>query len=249
MTITFSKLGEYGRLGNSMFQMAATIGLATKHNDTFMFPNWEFYVEERFNLPDNTFRPDHQIKYSSTYDEPHFHYKEIPYKPNMNLMGYFQSEKYFAHCKPLIRSCFKEDVENMPKVCSIHVRRGDYIEPHLNGCYENLDMEYYNHAMKMTDANHFIVCSDDIEWCKSQFESGLKYNFSFSEASDDPLTDMQMMASCGTNIIANSSFSWWAAWLNNNENKKVIAPQKWFGPKLAPTHDTKDLYPEEWIKI
>ena len=244
MTITFAKLGSYGRLGNSMFQMAATIALAAKHNDTFMFPNWNYYIEERFDLPDNTFRSDDQIKYSSIYNEPYFHYKEVPYKPNMNLVGYFQSEKYFDHCKPLIRKCFKEDYENMPNNCSIHVRRGDYLEPHLHGCYEILDMEYYNHAMKLSDANHFIVCSDDIEWCRKQFESGLKYNFSFSDAdANDPLTDMQMMASCGTNIIANSSFSWWAAWLNDNENKKVIAPQKWFGPKLSPTHDTKDLYP------
>ena len=88
-----------------------------------------------------------------------------------------------------------------------------------------------------------MVFSDDIEWCKHNF---IGEEFIFAEDTN-PVTALSLQLSCANNIIANSSFSWWAAYLNKNPSKIVIAPQKWFGPNLA--HDTKDLLPKEWARI
>ena len=106
--------------------------------------------------------------------------------------------------------------------------------------------------MKNFDGYSFLVFSDtvkDVEWCKQNIKADY---IEFSDGSDinghNDIIDFTLMSKCDHNIIANSSFSWWAAWLNNNKEKTVIAPKQWFG-KAYVNHNTSDLIPETWIKI
>jgi hypothetical protein len=236
--ISFKNLGNLGRLGNQLFQMAATVALAVENNDDYVFPPWpdapNFNLIECFanNIPN-----------FDTFREPGFTYTKIPYRPNLNLEGYFQSEKYFADSKDVIQSLFT------PKMgfgihynhTAVHVRRGDYLN--LRREYVQLDMNYYATAMQMISSKHYVIFSDDMAWCRANFHGD---NIIFYEGGS-PARDLAMMANCEHTIIANSSFSWWGAYLNKSPSKIVIAPQGWFGPALP--HDTKDLLPKEWIRI
>ena len=128
------------------------------------------------------------------------------------------------------------------EVLSIHVRRTDYLSNSAN--HFNLDFDYYEKALEYFDTEQVIVFSDDPEWCKQQkiFSDD---RFMISESGDNKI-DLCLMSMCNHHIIANSSFSWWGAWLA--KSKKVVAPSTWFGPNNA-DKDTKDLLPKSWIVI
>ena len=240
MTVTFAQLGKYGRLGNQLWQIAATIGYSHRHGCDYALPQWEY--ASQFNIPAESFRP---FKSKNSYNEPYFHYAGIPFKPDTNLHGYFQSYKYWHDCEGKIRRLLtpKRYQEKLLDTTAIHVRRTDYLTH--KGCYEILGMNYYERAMAQMNTSKYLIFSDDISWCKKHF---IGNQFEFSEGNSD-VVDLSIMIKCINNIIANSSFSWWGAWLNPNPDKVVIAPKNWFGPKLASTHDTKDLLPSEWLKI
>lgn len=235
---TFSQLGQQGRLGNQLWQMATTMCLAINHNDHYVFPIWPY--EPFFNLHGCFVN---NPGFSATYTEPFFHYAPIPWQPGLNLSGYFQSYKYMVGMERFIIDRFTpiHQVEEKPNATSIHIRRGDYVN--LKEFHTNLDMNYFNKAMSLCNTEKYYVFSDDIGWCRQQFVGP---QFEFVEGNHETM-DLAIMAKCANNIIANSSFSFWGAYLNQNPNKKVIAPLNWFGPKLP--HDTKDLLPPDWIRI
>lgn len=240
--ISFKDLGKMGRLGNQLFQIAATVALALRNNDRYIFPPWEY--EPFFNLH-GCF--SNSINATTTYQEPNFQYTSIPYhnttSNTLNLVGYLQSEKYFEDHRDIIHHLLTPNFGFGIKYgyTSIHVRRGDYLN--LTQEYVQLGMDYYQRAMDIVKSEHYIVFSDDIAWCKSNFRGE---NVIFSEGRNS-VEDMALLAACENQIIANSSFSWWGAWLNKNPSKNVIAPTQWFGPALP--HNTKDLLPEGWIRI
>ena len=239
--ITFSNLGKMGRLGNQRFQLSTCIGLAEKNNDEYIFPKWEY--EKYFNLH-GCFSND--IKITKSYKEPYYHYKEIKESSNDNildLVGYWQSYRYFENCQGLIQGIFTPKIGFPIKYdfTSVHVRRGDYTN--LTKEYEQLNLEYYNKAMKEVNSKYYIIISDDIDYCKTIFKGS---NIYFSEYKT-VIEDFALMISCEHNIIANSTFSWWGAYLNKNPFKIVVAPNKWFGKAL--NHSTKDLMQDSWIKI
>lgn len=275
--ITYNKIGHFGRLGNQMFQFAATVGIARKANQGFAFPKENTEVpsvedfkdgvrrEVYFDLPkyfpnvERTLAPLEQIQTYHIAQEPYFHFcPDLFTVPNQtNLMGYFQTEKYFEHCSDLILGYFqfnneieKQAENNFPsfpdkvEYVSIHLRRGDYAG--LQQFHPVMDADYYFDAMtQFMDKDYcFLIFSDDIDYAKELF--GQQENIVYIEG-NDPAVDMCMMTMCDHNVIANSSFSWWGAWLNTNTNKKVVAPKKWFGPAYKGIHDTKDLYPQSWI--
>lgn len=150
---------------------------------------------------------------------------------------FLQSEKYFAKHKDFIRERFSSGIRFADYV-SIHVRRGDYVD---NPFYIDLFKEgYYEKAMALFPGAPFLVFSDDILWCKEQpVFKGCSFSVGNSE-----VEDLNRMASCQHNIIANSSFSWWAGWLNRNPDKKVVAPKQWFSDGVERVE-----LPEEWVKI
>lgn len=249
-----------GGLGNFMFQIAAVYGYALKNGytpiitlqDTFPVHNpFNTYREDLFekiipvNLPLHTFQ---------RYKEPTFNYEEIPVSENSILLdGYFQSEKYFKHCEQFIKDLFtptkKEEALQLFKhyegmnICSLHVRRGDYLSRQQHHPVQPL--EYYYQAMSNMPADtKYLIFSDDIEWCKSTFQGD---NFFFVEGNKDS-DDLLLMSCCTHNIIVNSTFSWWAAWLNDNKNKIVVAPKNWFGPAYS-DWNTEDIYCSDWIVL
>ena len=261
--ITFNNLGRMGQLGNQMFQIASTIGVAKKNGIDFSFPNWicnqsgrnyQNYLKK--NLPTSTI--SNEIK---VIDESCFNFNEIIIENknlNYSLNGFFQTEKYFKHCEDIIIEYFDLKDEFYQEIndkygnilnnsCSIHVRRGDYL--HQTTHHPVQPMEYYNEAIKkIYDKNienvNFLIFSDDIEWCKKNM---ILPNIHFIENNIN-IIDMFLMSKCTNNIIANSSFSWWGAWLNKNIDKKVVGPSKWFGPALS-NHNTSDIIPKNWYKI
>jgi len=186
------------------------------------------------------------------YHEQGFSHNELPKTNDLYLNGYYQSEKYFNHRRDNILELFKprdsdtEYIKNkygdLTNTCSIHVRRGDYL---IKQQYHPVcDLEYYTEAItKLPKDTKFLVFSDDISWCKSNF---IGESFTFIENELDYI-DLHIMSMCNHNIIANSTFSWWGAWLNNSVGKVVITPKQWFGSAKA--LDTTDIIPENWITI
>jgi len=249
-----------GGLGNFMFQIAATYGYALKNSytpaitlqDTFPVHNpFHTYNTDIFEKVIPVHLP---LESFQRYIEPTFNYQEIPnYETNLILDGYFQSEKYFTHCKEFIKDLFTppnkqqalelfEHYKDTP-ICSMHVRRGDYVEKQQYHPIQPLT--YYYEAMKyMPSDTKYLIFSNDIEWCKTNFKGE---NFFFVEGNKDS-DDLLLMSCCNHNIIVNSSFSWWAAWLNENKNKTVIAPKNWFGPAYKHL-DVSDIYCSDWIVI
>ena len=265
MTVAFNYLGKLGQLGNQMFQYATTLGVARYTGVTFMIPNHNELVVDalgnrlRIELFDCfDIKPDNigTLKTEYNLSEKGFEFdttilnssRECDY----NLYGFFQTEKYFKHCareireeqfvfkkqivdecKEIVDECFNEPI-------ALHIRRGDFL---INsGNHHNQSLDYYEEALKKFDADRQVVIfSDDPDWCMEQ-KLFADDRFIVSQAAG-PYHDLYMMTQCSDFIIANSTFSWWGAWLANTG--KVIAPKKWFGPNNAHLN-TKDLYPKEW---
>lgn len=252
-------LGAYNLgLCNQMFCAAAAIALAARNNDEARF---SFLEEHQGPYKDNIFRNlswmDSAFAPNIIHHEKRSQYDEIPYKQcNMLLEGYFQSEKYFKDQADLIRDTFGMDahwrefvINKYPFLTyytvSIHVRRGDYLQ--LPDHHPVCDLSYYLEAMaNFPDANR-VIFSDDIEWCKSHFGTGDHYYY----IHDKDYIDLWAMSLCDHNIIANSTFSWWGAWLNRNPKKEVIAPKRWFGKAFLDQDPNKDadLVPEDWKRL
>ena len=199
------------------------------------------------------------VEQNLTYDGTIF---GISHK-NLFLKGYFQSEKYFLRIENQLRKDFeiksplKKETLDLLKIIeaedsvSLHIRRGDYVSnPEANAVHGTCDLNYYHKAIEIIKEKIenpvFFIFSDDIEWAKENLKIDKTTHFvDFNDASTN-YEDLKLMSSCQHNIIANSSFSWWGAWLNANRNKLVIAPSRWFNVDY---HNSKDIIPESWMKI
>ena len=261
-----------GGLGNQMFQWAYGMCLSIKHNAPFYldtsfygnqfgctprnfslgkFPNLDFKLFQGWNTLSSNINP-HQIRIirdDSVFREIDLHKNFFYY-----LEGYWGSEKYFKENGEVIRKClscdsnFIEKIKNSiyrdvftRNVVSVHVRRTDYITS--NGYHPVQPISYYKEALSFFKEYDFLyVFSDDIEWCKKNLEFD---NLHFVEGLED-IEDMWLMSLCKNNIIANSTFSWWGAWLNKNPDKIIVSPKKWLG---SPDIDESNIIPESWIKI
>ena len=270
MTIGFNALGRMGRLCNQMFQYAALKGIARKTGVDCCIPHYTDAVDDgignmlRTELFDS-FDLDVKVEllnngHAPVVNERHFHFDEELFKmcpDHVDLRGYFQTEKYFKHIEKEIRSDFtfkdeilnpcKEMIESVENPIALHVRRGDYIKNAEN--HFNLPIEYYDAALgKFDDDRNVIVFSDDPLWCHDE---GIFVDdrFIISE-NEDNRVDLCLMSLCDDFIIANSSYSWWGAWLSANKDKTVIAPAQWFGKTgYTKDHNTKDLIPNDWTII
>jgi hypothetical protein len=250
-----------GGLGNYLFQIATAYSKSLDLGEKFVInPNNVQVVHKPIDVyMDNILKNlilDGNFVTSQIYNEPHFHYSPIPdFMLPTSLHGYFQSEKYFKHNRNkildffycdevvnIIREKYKEVLHE--NTCSIHVRRGDYLN--LLDHHPTQSLEYYKEAISIVGSDKtFFIFSDDIRWCKENFN--FLDNVIYCENNKD-YEDLILMSLCYNNIIANSSFSWWGAWLNKNENKIVIGPKKWFGPAKK-NIDTSDVYFNKLIKI
>lgn len=242
MSTVYAK--QYGRLGNNLFQKAAAIGYAKKLG---------------FEYKLSTVPPRGAI----TIREEGHQYQELPsgfinIYFNLVLDGYWQSERYFAHCREEVLKAFGYNwMPVFPETCAIHVRRGDYLkypDKHPVVTKEFL-IQAIHRVLGLAEVERFMFFSDDIEWCKKfvRFELPQKlydaYDWFFSEGRTGR-EDLELMSSCQHQIISNSTFSWWGAWLNQNPDKVVVSPSKynWFGPGNAHLC-TDDIIPDSWIQI
>jgi hypothetical protein len=234
--------GYFGWLGNEMFQYATTFAASKRLGVDCAFPQNNPDLFEVFQLSSKKI----DTAQGTVYQEPSFQYTPIPKEDNLTLHGYFQSEKYFEDYKKDIRQEFRfknqKVSELLPNTVSLHVRRGDYMN-HPNH-HPLCSMEYYHKAMEEFKGYNFLVFSDDKEWCRENFKQDSVY---VSEV-DDAVEELEMMSWCEHHIIANSTFSWWGAWLGQNDDKKIVAPKKWFGSAYQ-NHDTKDLYAKDWLTL
>jgi Glycosyl transferase family 11 len=206
----------------------------------------------------------HFVERDFFFNPSFFHIKKSTY-----LDGYWQSYHYPQSCETEIRHelTFRsppkglnyEISEHIKKVnsVSVHVRRGDYISnPTFSSVHGFVGIDYYNKAIeKVRDRvlyPHFFVFSDDIEWVKNNLTFDNKTIFISHNSGRSSYEDMRLMSMCKNNIIANSSFSWWAAWLNANQSKVVIAPENWLvNRSVVPYYDKfiDSLFPDDWIII
>ncbi|MCC8423979.1 alpha-1,2-fucosyltransferase [Mucilaginibacter sp. UR6-11] len=182
---------------------------------------------------------------------------------DLYLNGYWQSEKYFSDIEDLIRSEFEiitapsegnlkfiKLINNSNSV-SLHIRRGDYINnPSAQQIYHTCSLDYYEAAIKYiakrVEDPVFFVFSDDMTWVKANLHSSFKLVFVDENDGDTAYEDLRLMSKCKHNIIANSTFSWWGAWLNNHLNKIVISPKIWFKNEKK---SSENLLPKSWITI
>lgn len=272
--ISYLALGRHGNTGNSMFQYAALIGASESTGFKMGVPLAPSYYDEHYECVNASifdgFRIDMSIIPSSDfskftdYVEPHFHYSSQikTIKDWTNLKGYFQSERYFSHCKQLVANAFtfNEETERKTKdalanhiyprldmTTSIHIRRGDFLKKQQY--HPQMDIEYYKTACKITQTDFYLIFSDDIEWCKKTF--GVNPKIFYCEE-QDRFVSLNIMKQCRQHIICNSTFGWWGAWLGEQSQpdiqKRIVAPKLWFGPGHA-QYDSKDIIPKRWIQI
>ena len=249
MSISFSKLGQEGRLGNQMFQAASTIGIAAKNNTQAVFPPWAYNKWFNNSLPQGPQLPN-------TVYEKQYTYQEFPDIDNHDIFGWLQTKRYWEHCESLIHEqfSFKPSVKDklinkyfylltLPKI-GIHVRRGDYVN---NPNYHILTIEYYKQALEKYFSDRLyrlLVFSDDIEYAKEMLQS--IPNCMYINGLED-IEDMCLMSMCDNWIIANSTFSWWGAYLGSINGGKVIRPTNHFEGEEKKRNSIEDLYPKEWI--
>lgn len=271
-----------GGLGNQMFQYAFGKYLSLKNCTPLVLDTSYFdmdfqgkvtprkYGLDYFNISDGS----EYRKSLKNYLAEVFSKKQIfressisEYKPaltatrskNVELEGYWQSEKYFLPIREVLCQEFTPSVINseayhhfLNKInssqsVSIHVRRGDYVNNEkVKATHHVCTFDYFEkaiaHVLTRLDNPRFFVFSDDMAWCKSNLPAGLQMAYVKNTLAHE---DIHLMSQCMHNIISNSSFSWWGAWLNQFEDKMILTPQRW---KVNP-EGTRDVVPEKWIKI
>lgn len=263
-----------GRLGNNMLQIACAIGYAKKYG-----VDWgvkKGYIERGFNafqvdrffphLPacDEHFRrhqehPDNRFceLHNTTLDNCWFNYHPIPFYPEgIQLAGFFQSWKYFENAEEEVKAAFKLPVvTGYEDYVSVHIRLGDYLQHSQS--FPPVDIKYvtmaYDEIQRLTGRDpKIMVFSDSSEICRPWFNDWREGLVEFSPGKNE-FEDMTLMASCGHNIISNSTLAWFAAYLNPNPNKIVVSPSckrgSWFGMISGVRQDVVDLLPPEWAQI
>jgi hypothetical protein len=175
------------------------------------------------------------------------------------LKGYWQSELYFSSIDQIIKekyildpACYKNASDFIQHLSShesvsIHVRKGDYLKPPYEAYYAELNNNYYQKAtafLKQISPNLKVyVFTDDPSWVEHNLDLGITFELASGNITNSIFEDFQAMRSCKYHVIANSSFSWWTAWLSAHPDKKVVAPNNWFKNSQQ---DTVDLIPKSW---
>ena len=259
MAALFSKARKYGYDLRLPFENTVEQPLGPYNPGTQSRMMVRIDLFDAFNINQNCLLPRRLIssEIKKNYKENSFYYEEKfeEATDNTNFSGYFQSYKYFSDVSHDVRRLFsfkslwtsksitaieKERSKNLSLV-SVHIRRTDYLQPSKN--HYSLSIEYYRKAMSFFGKEClFLIFSDDMKWCRENFNQS---NTCYVETGSS-YADLQAMSMCDHHIIANSTYSWWGAWLNKSQSKKVIAPDRWFaeGSEI----NAVDIYPEDWMK-
>lgn len=249
--ITFSRLGKKGNLGNQLFQIASTIGIAKKNDQKYCFPHWEYadYFEWKFNQINN-------IKDWIAVRENKFNYYDWEViNDNYDLNGWLQTECYFHNLN--IKNVFKFKTEFEIKIVAkyktlfskktilVTVRRGDFVN---NPNYFQLSYKFYLtallHHFNDLEEYNIIFTSDSISYCKKHFS--FLPNVFFLE-NLKPIEQLCLCSKFNHYIISNSTFSWWLAWLGEESTTKIIRPIRIFDGEYSKNYDESDYFPSRWI--
>lgn len=258
--ITFSKLGKHGRFGNQLFQIASMIGFSKKYECELRHQPWDY---DRFfqGKVSGLIVPTGSV-FKDVLKEPHYHYTPEFWDQHaedfrtkyVDIIGWLQSEKYWEHCVDEVKDTLSfntslrigvmekfVDALSRPTI-AISIRRGDYVD---NPNYELLPIEYYLKALYSyfnPDDFNIVIFSDDMKYCRIHFECF--DNVYFADGTD--VEQLCLMSMCDHFIIANSTFSWWGAYLGEKPYSKIIRPAYLFAGDLLKKSDSKDFYPERW---
>jgi hypothetical protein len=231
-----------GGLGNQLFQYAHGKALAVKAGEKLGLDiSWYKGRLDRTYLLDNFTIDAQTVGWIRTIF-------------NRPIIGDFQSENYFKEIEPVIRKEFTLKKPSLPPITdpnsvSIHLRGTDYVTGKKSGFHGTCSPEYYAEAIKLIREKmpeaHFYIFTDDVPWAQKHLQFPEPHTI-VSGPAREPYEELMLMSSCKHNIIANSTYSWWAAWLNSNKSKTVIAPKKWFADEKA---DSSDIIPSSWTSL
>ena len=258
--ISFNTLGCNGYLGNQMFQYASLRGIANYRGYEYSIPDCDILTDRPFgsdiircfNISPTKSNENYSWIRERTFEFDQEFFDNCP--DNVDIVGYFQSEKYFKHIESDIRKEFTFDTQILKtsieykknkfgdsEIISLHIRRGDYINDPNFDC---LSIDYYCESLKLMPEVPVLVITNDKEWCQEKFNNERFITSPF----EDACIDLCLMSLSDYHIIANSSFSWWGSWLG--KSKKTIAPWNWFSSNgNLSNNNTKDLYLPNWILL
>ena len=255
----------YGQIGNQLFQIATTLAYAWDHDAVPFFPAlhnpaWRIsYNKDRLFFRLNASPPQRPFLHFFT-EKNWCSSEKIPFQKDLVLDGYFQSWKHFHHHQDKLLTLFApsdftinylqskyRDLLKDPKTVGVHVRT-QCKRTHDNGHHPFWGLDYYRRAIEQFSSDStFVIFSDRINWCKKHF-SKLGKNFVYIEGNHG-IEDLFLLAQCKHNILCNSSFSWWAAYFNQNPDKKVIFPIHWKNANLHPNPVPEDFFLPDWTLI
>lgn len=256
-----------GRLGNQLFQIAATMSLAEELNTAPLFFLKSEFPEEQKDLEEN-FRlvfpriplSDAPLPTGKVFKQQYYLFEKIPLEDGLTLHGLFHSEEYFKKHKETILPYFQPsqeildqlwgkfpDILSAPNTVGVHVRCYFNEGPFWTNILGILSKDYFLQAMSLfPEDTLFVFFSDDMATCKKLFENETQ-TIRFIEGQTG-IQDFYLMSLCRHNIISNSTYSWWSAYLNSNPDKVVIAPMRWnslhFGKEKAQV-----IFPREWLLL
>lgn len=244
-----------GGIGNCLFQISATLGYSMKWGMDYCIPTkveTPHYIGQLIPVFQG-------LNYCSSVDdmplpvylEQGFEYSEIPYMKDVRLKGYFQSPLYhYGYKKEILKLFGFDDIKIQNDTVFLHYRLGDY--KHLSKFHKIISEEYISSCLSyfaVRGYKKFLVFSDEIEQAKKILNQ--EYfnflHFDYSEGKTE-MEDLLLMASCKHGIMSASSFSWWGAYIGQNEDRIILYPKDWFGESLS-NHNTKDLCPKEWTAL
>lgn len=262
--ICYSELSKAGRLGNQLWEIASTIGLAREVGEEPRFPPWDY--QPFFSIPEEMF---------GSCEDGVEATRLVPFM-DKRARAYLQAYSLFSAVEDEIRMYFKpsefahqilenhSQVLDLPRpIIAVHVRRGDNVT-HPLGYHPLRSMQYYRDGLDYLGAGSIAIFSDDILWCRENFEleTGYKPDFyyegvarpreyvdrqEYEDADILDWIDLQLMAQCDKHIISNSTYAWWGAFLS--KNRYPIYPDNWFGYHIRDWTDASLMFPESWIQL
>lgn len=265
MGVVYAELGYCGRLGNQLWEIASTIGIAHKHNTFARFPFWDY--QRYFSVPDELFMDNPRGPNAIAY---------VPYM-DPRARSYLQDYSLFSGIEETIRSYFTPSVEaqdilrdhhqwleSLPKPwISVHVRRGDNVT-HPLGYHPLRSLDYYRRALELLPSGSIVMFTDDADWCEQHFERQTDFKLAGifegvtrpREYADrvayetSPVLDwidLQLMTYFDHHVISNSTYAWWGAFLSNDPSP--IYPDNWFGSHIRDWTDASLMFPSTWRQV
>jgi hypothetical protein len=250
----------FGRLGNQIFQVALLFAVSQRHGYDFYLRRDGEVIWDCFDLDIAESGPECQHHFEENLGSCNFDPRVFDQPDGTAYHGYFQSYRYMDDCRDSLLRYLRFNDRHRAyceallfayrrtlrrPLVAVHVRRGDYLYPGAEHAWGNLAADgYYKRAVEaIGDDVTYVVFSDDLPWCKQSLGiEGAEY------ADFDHFTSLCLMSRCDVNVVANSSFSWWGAYLNPTAD--VYAPSRWFGPAMPPPNDRQaDVVLPSWRTI